>query len=530
MALILTFSNTSTSPPVDFISPKAQQVPPNPDLQTKISVGPEQSETLDWNGSDDRDNPFNWPLHRKWIVTVLALFAAFTCTMNGTMITVAHEAINERFHVSDKNFPNSYWPVTSWALGGALFSLFILPLMEDFGVRLGFLGTYVVFVCFLIPQAVAQNFATLIVTRFFGGGCVAVLATTAVSVVGNIWATEQERTLPVALFVTSYVAGSSAGPAIGGVIFAHLSWRWISYFQLIMFIVLFPLYWVFFKESRGIVILEQRSRGNQHAPHTNAKHKTKDQRMKDLSQRMRISAGRPLTMLLTEWVVFILTIWSAFIIGTVYMFTQSTEAVFVSLYGWNASQAGYVQIAVVIGECIGCAFTQLTSGVYFASSIRNQEIPGQPIPEARLYMSIIASFVGITGGMFVYAWTAYASIPWIAPTIGLAMVGFGSTVVLTAVADYLVDAYCKYAASAAAALVFVENIMAAFLPLATQTMYSELGLNWASALLGFFAFVLSFAPVCIILLGKQIRARSPFMKEAIFDKKRELSTYGSIRS
>lgn len=38
-------------------------------------------------------------------------------------------------------------------------------------------------------------------------------------------------------------------------------------------------------------------------------------------------------------------------------------------------------------------------------------------------------------------------IDWIAPTIGLAMVGFRTTAVIVGNADYLIDAYSKYAAS-----------------------------------------------------------------------------------
>lgn len=62
-----------------------------------------------------------------------------TVLVNGTAITVAAEAINAEFGISDASFPNSYWPVTSWTLGGGIFMLILLPLMEDFGVRWAYL-------------------------------------------------------------------------------------------------------------------------------------------------------------------------------------------------------------------------------------------------------------------------------------------------------------------------------------------------------------------------------------------------------
>lgn len=484
-----------------------------------VSSNEIELDVIDWDGLNDPENPYNWSQARKWTVTAVALLATFTTLMNGTMITVAHEAINHEFHVSDMHFPNSYWPVTSWALGGAAFSLIILPLMEDYGVRSAFLGTYVVFLCFIIPQALAHNFATLIISRFFSGGCVSVLANTAAGLIGNIWVGERGRTIPMSLFVTAFLTGSSMGPVIGGVIYQFLSWRWISYMQLIWYAALFPVYCVLLQESRGAVILQRRVRALQKAGKmTITRTASRSRHQPTLLQKLGQSTKRPLKMLFTEPVLFVFTLWSSFMVGTVYLFTQSTEQVFNGLYGWTPSQAGYVQAAVVLGECIGWTGVFASARLYFASASRNKEIPGTPMPEARLYMSVLGGFIGVSGGMFIYAWTAYPTIPWIAPALGLVLVGCGIDIVVLGIADYVVDAYAKYAGSAVAAIVLGENLFAAFLPLAAQPMYANLGFNWASTLLAFLALMLSFAPVCIIIWGRQIRARSPFMKEAVAEK------------
>lgn len=89
-------------------------------------------------------------------------------------------------------------------------------------------------------------------------------------------------------------------------------------------------------------------------------------------------------------------------------------------------------------------------------------------------------------------------------------------VVMQAIMMYVTDAYARYAASASAAICFGENMFAAFLPLASQSMYTTLGFRWASSLLGFIAFVLSFAPVVLVWKGEEVRNRSPFMKESVY--------------
>jgi len=95
-----------------------------------------------WDGPNDAKNPFNWSQSKKWRVTFLACFMTFVVQIGGTAMTSAAEQINESFHISDARFPHSYWPVFSWTLGGAAAPLLGLPLMENFGVRWGYLVCY----------------------------------------------------------------------------------------------------------------------------------------------------------------------------------------------------------------------------------------------------------------------------------------------------------------------------------------------------------------------------------------------------
>ena len=132
-----------------------QQIPPN-DESLQVTIPDEEQhvyqqnqpdvasgdeldfQLVDWEPNDP-ENPFNWKKSKKLSVTILSLLGTFLFLINGTAITVAAADINESFGISDASFPNSYWPVTSWTLGGAVFSLVILPLMEDIGVRTGYL-------------------------------------------------------------------------------------------------------------------------------------------------------------------------------------------------------------------------------------------------------------------------------------------------------------------------------------------------------------------------------------------------------
>ena len=113
--------------------------------------------------------------------------------------------------------------------------------MEDLGVRAGYLIFYGFFLLMIIPQALAQNFAILVVTRFFSGGCVTLLANTVAGVIPDVWTDVESRSVPVGVYILAYLMGSTLGPPLFAGIMQHIGdWRWIFYVQLIIYGAFFP--------------------------------------------------------------------------------------------------------------------------------------------------------------------------------------------------------------------------------------------------------------------------------------------------
>ncbi|KAG8624504.1 hypothetical protein KVT40_007571 [Elsinoe batatas] len=476
---------------------------------------------VDWDGPGDPENPFNWSRKRKLFITILCLIATMTCTMNGTALTVAWNETNGYFGISDEHFPHSYWPVASWTIGGAVFMMVFLPLMEDFSVRWGYLASYVFFLLFVFPQGLVQNFAGFVVIRFFAGGFVSLVANCIVGICCDIWEGERGRSIPVATYITLYLSGSSLGPVMGAAVLTTLHWKWIIWIQLIFYTALLPLFILFLPETRGSNILRQRARRLRLTTSPTSFSAEELHRQSPLTT-LRESVSRPLHLFFTEWVVFSFTIWSSFAVGLVYLFTQSTELVFASLYNFTTIQAGFIQSAIVLGMLLAWTANFLQVHLYFASAARNTERPGEPIPEAHLYHSIFGCFVGCGGGMFIYGWGADANVPWPVPALGLVMVGYGINAIVIAVAAYVTACYSKYAVSAVASVCAGENLFAALMPLAASAMYTKLGFHWASSLLGFFAILLGGAPVVMLFWGRGIRERSPFISEARYEGEGEV--------
>lgn len=93
--------------------------------------------------------------------------------------------------------------------------------------------------------------------------------------------------------------------------------------------------------------------------------------------------------------------------------------------------------------------------------------------------------------------------------------GIGYLIIFIAMINYLTDAYRQFSASAQAAASTVRSITAVCLPLATTPMYTNLGVAWASSLLGFVSLIMAAIPFVFVMYGHSIRGRSPFCQEVM---------------
>ena len=388
--------------------------------------------------------------------------------------------------------------------------------------------SYILFLVFLLPSALAQNFATIVVTRFFCGGASSV----AINIVGgtttDIWKGDRERSLPMSIFGMTSVVGIALGPFIGGAIQSGLPWHWIYWIQLIVDGPLLPVFYLILTETRGDCILAKRAQKMRKEGYVN-RFAASEIRKPGILQALKISFMRPTKMLATEFVVSSFTLWVSFAWGILFLFQSSVPIVFSELYGFNTFQTSLIQLALSLGAIVGTIVNPIQDKLYLKSAARNMERPGKPILEARLYFAVPGSLI-FTVGMFWYGWSSYPHIHWIVPALGIGCVGYGIYGIYLAVVNYLADAYEKYAASALSAAPMGRNVFGAFLPLATPALYKNLPFPWASSLLAFVGLVLSGVPILLLLKGEAIRARSPFMLDAAFDEDEKMGRRESVLS
>ncbi|CAG8293207.1 unnamed protein product [Penicillium salamii] len=482
--------------------------------------GSQEIEIHTWTGPDDPDNPFNWSKTYKWILTLTVCFISILTGLPAGSYGAGNDYMAKLFHVQNEPFPNLAWATTSWNMGAAFWPLIFVPLTESSGRMPGYFVAYFILVVSLFPSAFAQNFATLVVTRFFGGGASSVSINIVGGSISDVWYGDKARSLPMSLFGFTSVVGIALGPFIGAAIqqiHKDSPWRWIFYIQIIYNAALIPVFWLILRETRADVILKKRAKKLRKETGREI-YAEADLNTTSVWKLMQVSFERPTRMLITEPVVIFFTLWVSFAWGILFLFFSSVAQTFSANYGWGTFQTGLVQLAISVGAVIGTVFNPIQDWIYLNSARRNRERPGKAIPEARLYTSIPGSLL-FAGGLFWYGWASVGngSVHWIVPTLGIGCTGVGIYSIYMAVVNYLTDAYEKYAASALSAASLGRNTFGAFLPLASFELFDTLGYGWAGSLLGFVGIALSVVPVVLVLKGPEIRRRSPFMRESMWE-------------
>lgn len=89
--------------------------------------------------------------------------------------------------------------------------------------------------------------------------CIATFSTIVGGIISDIYH-PKDRNTPMALFSTAALFGTGLGFLFSSMIVKHTSWRWIYYSQAIVASVFLVIIVLFFKETRGSVLLSRKAK------------------------------------------------------------------------------------------------------------------------------------------------------------------------------------------------------------------------------------------------------------------------------
>lgn len=137
---------------------------------------------------------------------------------------------------------------------------------------------------------------------------------------------------------------------------------------------------------------------------------------------------RPFLMLATEPIVLFLSLYVGFNFAVLYAFFASLPLVFSDTYNFAPHEVGLVFLSLGIGACLA-TLTSILYDRYGYQRKRKYSIShggsGRLPPEQRLYPAMMGS-LGVSVGLFWFAWTARPSVHWISPVLALIPFNWGN--------------------------------------------------------------------------------------------------------
>ncbi|KAI0132111.1 major facilitator superfamily transporter [Xylariales sp. AK1849] len=451
---------------------------------------------------DDPQNPKNWSKAYKWYCTMIVALTCFVVAFASAVITADIAAPAKELGVSEEV---ALLSISLFVVGFGVGPLVFAPLSEVYGRRIIYGSTLLIAVVFIIPCAVADNIATLLVCRAIDGIAFSAPMTLVGGTLADLWRTE-ERGVPMAAFSAAPFIGPAIGPLVGGFLSEGLGWRWLYWIQLILSGAVWILITFTVPETYAPTILARRAE-KMRKETGEADHVTEQELdRRPLGQRMRIFLIRPLQLLFGELIVFLISLYMSVLYGLLYMFFVAFPIIYQEGKGYSAGTTGLMFIPIAVGVLLSAACSPLVNRHYL-TLVRKHN--GKPPAEVRLIpMMLSCWFIPI--GLFIFAWTSYSELSWAGPALGGFPVGFGFIFLYNSANNYLVDSYQHLAASALAAKTCIRSFWGAAVVLFTIQMYHRLGDQWASSVLAFISLACCAIPFCFWKWGARIRTRSKY--------------------
>lgn len=457
-----------------------------------------------FNGLDDPYHPHNLSFYKKMLYSASVAMAALSFSMGSSMFSQGNKEVMQLYHIGESVV----------ALGTSLFVFGFSagpvihgPLSELFGRKPIMVISCFGYVCFLFGSATSKDLHTLMLCRFFSG-----FTGSAPFVVGPAGMVDlfraRVRGIAMSVFVSVLFGGPMIAPVLGGFIVKNpsMGWRWTLYMSGIIGCVSLGMNAFFLQETHHPVLLVRKAellRRNTGNWGIFAAH---EEVSLSLSEIVRNNIMRPLKLLFTEPIIFLVSVYNAFVYGMLYAFLTVIPLVFSGRYHWSQGVGELPYVSMFLGVCFGGLII-----VYFENMLnKRMDATGlNPSPEARLPPVMVGGATFVIG-MFLLGWTGdYAEhIHWIVPVIGAFIVGIGLMLIFLPTMNYIIDCYLYIAATALAGNTFLRSSFGAAFPLFTTQMFNNLTIKWAATLLGGLGALMMPLPFIFYKYGATIRRKS----------------------
>lgn len=480
-------------------------------LQTLNGIKEKDSDPflVEWN-SEDKRNPQNWSLSKKWFITSQVAAIAFVVGMAGSINSGADKAAAKKFGVSAEVMSLQ---TALFLVGFGVSAPVMGPLSELSGRLPVYLFSLLMFTVFSLGSGFASNIQTRVILRFFAGFFGATPLSNAGGSIADMSGPVQ-RSYLFPIFSFFGFCGTPLGAIFGGWIGERTNQGWCDWISAILGFAIVIVLFCFMPETLSSQILRARAIELRSAT-GNQDYRTSVERDMEKSEQsffyvLLKSIWQPIKFLATEPITLCFAMYLTIVYIVLFGDLECYPIIF-EIYGWDSGKTNSVFAAVFIGVCVTLALTPWTYKVYLAQIDKALEKGGKaPPPEVRLNLAIYGTWT-MPIALFWGAWTAYKSVsPW--PLIVSQFVfGIGALCCFISSYMYMIDVYQTNAASPLASLVLLRYVTAgAGSVMFTRPMFKGIGIHWGLSLLGFLSIAVSLIPLAFAIYGPKIRKKSKY--------------------
>ncbi|KAG2110960.1 MFS polyamine transporter [Suillus discolor] len=463
---------------------------------------------VDWDGPDDPQNPKNWSYRRKWAATIIISSFTFISPVSSSMIAPATGQVASAFGID--NDVMLALTTSIFVLAYAMGPLFLGPLSEIYGRSRVLQLANLWYLVWNLVCGFAQSESQLLAFRFLAGLGGSAPLSIGGGFLGDCWQ-PHERGRAVAIYSLAPLMGPVVGPITGAWVAQYSTWRWVFWSTCIVDAVIQIIGMFALQETYAPVLLERkaerirRSMDAEKAPYREIRTVFEGQ---DRSWQaiMAKSLSRPFVLFAHEPIVQLLGVYMAYLYGTLYLFLTTMPSIFQGTYHQSVGISGLHYAALGIGLSAASQLNARTMDkVYIYLKGKNG---GVAKPEFRLPAMVPGSLL-LPIGCLIVGWTSEAQTYWIAPDIGIALVGAGIILNFQCIQTYIVDCFTLHAASALAAISCLRSLAGFGFPLFAPAMYKALGFGKGDTILAVVAIVVGCpAPWILWRYGERIRNSS----------------------
>ncbi|KAL4256932.1 MFS transporter superfamily protein [Pleurotus pulmonarius] len=484
------------------------------DVEESIHDVEKQSKSLSDLGHDDLNNdpyevilepsedPLNLSTFRKWLAVLIISAGSLCVTSMSSIAAFTEVAVENEFNVSHTV---SILAISLFVEGLGIGPLFVGPLSEVYGRNPIYRASFGLVFAFSWGVAFAPNITAYLIFRFLTGLSGAAFLSVAGGTVSDLFPHNKVAN-PMAVYTLSPFIGPVLGPLIGGFVNQNLYWRWT--YRIILVWVFFQCLaiFLFVPETYTPVLIKQKAERLREVTGDPKYFAPLEKQGKSIFQAIAQSCYKPFELLIFERMALLLNIWTALLLGILYLTFQAFPIIFGQLHGFNMQMTGLTFLGMGLGMIIGVSCQPLWNRHY---ALVRSKYDGIPPPETRLAMAKVGALL-VPIGLYWLAFTTYRQVHWIVPIIASIPFGTGMFFVYTSVFTYLVTAYRPIAASAMASNSALRCTFAAAFPLFAPAMYRRLGTVGATALLAGLTTIMAPLPFIFSRIGARLRAKSRF--------------------